>query len=57
MEGAEALADVARTPLGSSLTVDIMEAIKSLTRNVGNVQVLELNLRNGDYCGLPGYFS
>ena len=49
MEGAEALADVARTPLGSSLTVDIMEAIKSLTRNVGNVQVLELNLRNGDY--------
>ena len=26
-----------------------MEAITSLTRNVGNVQVLEINLRNGDY--------
>src|ERR1044072_4783304 len=49
LEGAEALAAVARTPLGSSLTPDIMEAITSLTRNVGNVQVLEINLRNGDY--------
>jgi hypothetical protein len=49
LEGAEALADVVRTPLGSSLTLDIMKAIKSLTRNVGNVQVLEINLRNGDY--------
>jgi hypothetical protein len=49
LEGVEALADVARTHLGSSLTLDIMEGIKSITRNLGKVQVLEINLRNGDY--------
>jgi hypothetical protein len=45
----ETFSDTKRSPLGMSLTVDIMNSITSLIKETEDIDVLDINLHNGDY--------
>jgi hypothetical protein len=49
LSGAEALADVQRTPLGSSLVGAIAESLKALLNDTKTIKVLEIDLKDGQY--------
>ncbi len=45
----ESFADIERSPLGASLTIDIIDSVKKLIKDTKNIGVIEINSHHGDY--------